>query len=226
MPRWKRSKRRPDGPEADARRAERRRELLEAADRVVRRDGPAASMDVIAAEAGIAKPILYRHFGDKGGLYLALAERYVDEIMSVLRASWTEGVEPRARLAATIDAYLGFIEKEREAYRFLMHRAVTERPEAQATVSEFLRHVAGEVSVLVGDELRRFDLDSGAAAPWAHGLVGMVHLAGDWWLEHQTMSRAALAEYLTTLLWRGFSGLEGGVAVTQLEPERQLPGGR
>ncbi len=225
MPRRKRSKRSADDPEAKARRVERRHELLEAADRVVRRDGPAASMDVIAAEAGIAKPILYRHFGDKGGLYLALAERYVDEIMSVLRASWTEGAEPRARLAATIDAYLAFIEKEREAYRFLMHRAVTERPEAQATVSEFLRHVAGEVSVLVGDELRRFDLDSGAAAPWAHGVVGMVHLAGDWWLEHRTMSRPALTEYLTTLLWRGFSGLEGAAAA-QSQLESDLSGGR
>lgn len=43
----------------------RRRELLEAADRVVLRDGPQASMNAIAAEAGITKPILYRHFGDK-----------------------------------------------------------------------------------------------------------------------------------------------------------------
>ena len=33
-------------------------------------------MNVIAAEAGITKPILYRHFGDKGGLYRALAERH------------------------------------------------------------------------------------------------------------------------------------------------------
>ena len=36
----------------------RRRELLEAADRVVLRDGPQASMNAIAAEAGITKPIL------------------------------------------------------------------------------------------------------------------------------------------------------------------------
>lgn len=45
----------------------RRRELLEAAERIVLRDGPDASMNAIAAEAGITKPILYRHFGDKGG---------------------------------------------------------------------------------------------------------------------------------------------------------------
>ena len=32
-------------------------------------------MDEIAAEAGITKPILYSHFGDKAGLVQALAER-------------------------------------------------------------------------------------------------------------------------------------------------------
>lgn len=66
---------------------QRRRELLEAADRVVLRDGPKASMNAIAAEAGITKPILYRHFGDKGGLYRALAKRHTDALLSALRAA-------------------------------------------------------------------------------------------------------------------------------------------
>ncbi len=66
---------------------QRRRELLEAADRVVLRDGPQASMNAIAAEAGITKPILYRHFGDKGGLYSALAKRHTDALLAALRAA-------------------------------------------------------------------------------------------------------------------------------------------
>lgn len=80
----------------------RRRELLEAADRVVLRDGPQASMNAIAAEAGITKPILYRHFGDKGGLYRALAKRHTDALLSALRAaldappSGAHGSRPRS----------------------------------------------------------------------------------------------------------------------------------
>ena len=70
----------------DARRR-RREELLDAADRVISRLGPQASMDEIASEAGITKPILYRHFGDKDGLHQALAARYVDALMSALRAA-------------------------------------------------------------------------------------------------------------------------------------------
>ncbi|RST22753.1 TetR/AcrR family transcriptional regulator, partial [Streptomyces sp. WAC04770] len=99
----------------------RRRELLEAADRVVLRDGPQASMNAIAAEAGITKPILYRHFGDKGGLYRALATRHTDALLSALRAALDAPAERRARVESTLDTYLAAIEARPQVYRFLMH---------------------------------------------------------------------------------------------------------
>src|SRR3954469_13134032 len=80
----------------------RRRELLEAADRVVLRDGPQASMNAIAAEAGITKPILYRHFGDKGGLYAALAKRHTDALLDSLRAALDAPAERRQRVGGTL----------------------------------------------------------------------------------------------------------------------------
>src|SRR6266536_121541 len=45
----------------------RRLELLEAAIEVIRRGGPTASMDEIAAQAGITKPIVYRDFRARSG---------------------------------------------------------------------------------------------------------------------------------------------------------------
>lgn len=99
----------------------RRRELLEAADRVVLRDGPGASMNAIAAEAGITKPILYRHFGDKGGLYRALAKRHTDALLIALRAALDAPAERRRRVESTLDTYLAAIEARPQVYRFLMH---------------------------------------------------------------------------------------------------------
>ena len=101
----------------------RRRELLEAADRVVLRDGPKASMNAIAAEAGITKPILYRHFGDKGGLYRALAKRHTDALLDALRAALDAPAERRERVEATLGTYLAAIEARPQVYRFLMHPA-------------------------------------------------------------------------------------------------------
>lgn len=199
------SRRRIQDPDREVRRAERRQELLEAADRVVRRDGPNTSMNDIAREAGITKPILYKHFGDKGGLYQALAERYVRLLLEQLRDALAAESDPQARVRKTIAAYLSFIEREQEVYDFLMHRAVTERPEAHATVADFIRQLAAELSLILGEELRRFGLDSGGADPWAHGIVGMVQLAGDRWLEQRSMSRDNLVDYLEALVWNGLS---------------------
>ena len=108
------------------RRRERRRlELLDAADRVIHRGGVAFSMDEIASEAGITKPVVYRHFGDKDGLHEALTERYIGELKQALRPA-TETDDPRSRLAATIDAYLSYVEREPDRYRFLL--AAAEQP--------------------------------------------------------------------------------------------------
>ena len=187
--------------------ARRRAELLAAADRAVKKSGPLVSMTEIAAEAGISKPVLYKHFGDKGGLYQAIAEFYVRTLMDRLRVALREGDDPHRRITATIEAYLTFVESEPEAYKFLMHRAISERPEAQATVAQFIREVAKEVAVILREELHRFGVDPGAAEAWAHGMVGMVQLAGDWWLEDRTMTRSKLVAHLDMLLWLGFSRL-------------------
>ena len=92
--------------ERQRRRERRRGQLLDAADRIIGLSGLAFSMDEIASEAGITKPVLYRHFGDKDGLYEALTERYIGELEVALRPAAKAG-DPRSRLAATIDAYIG-----------------------------------------------------------------------------------------------------------------------
>src|SRR4051812_3424859 len=96
---------------------QRRRQLLDAAERVVRREGPDASMSAIAREAGVTKPILSRHFGDKDGLYRALAEEQTDALLGQLVAALGTPGDRRTRVEATIDAYLRVIERQPEMYR-------------------------------------------------------------------------------------------------------------
>lgn len=167
--------------------------------RVVRRDGPGASMDAIAAEAGVTKPIVYRHFGDRDGLTQAIATQFAAELFVDLRAALSADDQPQDVLRATIDAYLAFIERDPQIYRFLLQQA--------APMTDFIRQVAGEVASVLGEGLRQVGADSGAAGPWAFGLVGMVHLAGDWWLEQPTMPRARLVQYLTDLVWSGMGSV-------------------
>ncbi|MEU3737937.1 MULTISPECIES: TetR family transcriptional regulator [unclassified Streptomyces] len=184
----------------------RRRELLEAADRVVLRDGPGASMNAIAAEAGITKPILYRHFGDKGGLYAALAKRHTDALLESLRAALDAPAERRERVEQTLDTYLAAIESRPQVYRFLMHPSDGAAPGEQGFdvglhSAPVLRRMGEELAQVIEE---RVDLGPGSAQlarVWGHGIVGMMHAAGDWWLGERPCPRAELVSSLADLLW-------------------------
>ncbi len=187
---------------------ERRRKLLEAADRVVLRDGPGASMNAIAAEAGITKPILYRHFGDKGGLYRALAVRHTDALLAALRAALDAPAQRRARVEATLDTYLAAIETRPQVYRFLMHPADDQsegQPEQGFDVGRhaapLLRRLGEELAQVVAERVDLGPDGAEKARVWGHGIVGMMHAAGDWWLRDRPCPREQLVSHLTDLLW-------------------------
>lgn len=166
-------------------------------------------MDEIASEAGITKPVLYRHFGDKDGLYQALTERYVDELKAALKPA-TEASEPRARLAAAIDAYLVYVEREPERYRFLLH--ASEQPRTAAIVADFRRRHIADCAFTAEDNLRRAGVHPGFAEPWAECVSGMVRAAGTSWLDTRSLPRDRLVHYLSTILWDGFASLRQSTA--------------
>jgi AcrR family transcriptional regulator len=192
-----------DRSERSERRNQRRDELLEAALGVIRRQGRAASMEAMAAAAKITKPILYRYFGDREGLFSAVADRFAGELIERIEAALAAtGSPPRDRLVKAIDSYVGFIEDDPELYGFVMEARMT-----------LLLGVADRIAVpiarAIGEELRQAGADSGPAEAWAYGIVGMVHLAGAHWATNPTLPRARLVEYLTELVWAGMPGFAG-----------------
>jgi len=189
----------------------RREQLLEAADRVVRRDGSAATMNVIASEAGITKPILYRHFGDKGGLYRALAARYTEDLLTSLRSALLTRGGLAARTRATIEAYLTAVGEQPQVYRFLMERAAVEEPGVRGQVQGFVSRFGDELASGMRAE-SDLELDERRALVWAHGIAGMVQAAGDWWLDHPEVSREQMVEELTALVFGAFAGAGAAAA--------------
>ncbi|MFB9249228.1 TetR/AcrR family transcriptional regulator [Sphaerisporangium melleum] len=188
---------------------DRRRALLDAADRVIRREGPQASMAAIAVEAGITKPILYRHFGDKSGLYQALADRHVRSVVTLLRPIFTEtGAGLAGRVRATVEAYLDMIATNPDLYRFLFHRAGAEDGRTRSHMAAIVRGLGEELGGVlaaepaVGGPVR--------AQILGHALVGMVQATGDWWLEHPEVDRAQVVATLTGAALAAIS--DGGAA--------------
>ena len=176
-------------------------------------------MDAIAAHAGVSKPVLYRYFADKSQLWQAVGQEAAATLVAAIAPAVAAVRAERDVIGAAVDAYLAYIEADPHVYRFVVHQPGIERP--RDVVADVVDTVASGLARILGDRLRDVGLDSGAALPWAYGIVGYVQTVGDWWLRHQQpISRAALSDYLTTFLWGGIAGIRsaadvpGGLAAT------------
>lgn len=177
----------------------------------IRTIGPNATMDQLARSGGVTKPILYRHFGDRDGLITAIAAQYADDLIGEVVAPLTTDATARELLRSTIDAYVAFIERDPNLYRFLVQQA-PERGGRPTSISHLVDSIAKQVAQIIGGRLTEAGRDSGPAVAWAYGIVGLVHQAGDWWVDDQTMTRSRLVDHLTTLLWDGINGSGGPTA--------------
>jgi len=195
--------RRAGGPDERAdRRAERRAQLLGAAVGAIRQLGAGATMEQLAKAGGVTKPILYRHFGDRDGLITAIAERFSTDLLTSVTTPLAAHATAREVLRSTIDSYVGFIERDPNLYRFMVQHA-PERGEGFSQISSLVDLIAKQVALVTDERLRLAGRDTGAAVAWAYGIVGLVHQAGNWWVDDQTMSRDTLVNYLVALLWDG-----------------------
>ena len=90
--------------------AERQEEILDAASRLLLRDGVAAlTMATLAEAVGVTSGALFRHFPSRDAILLALAERMAARLRADL-AAHVEGDAP-TRLRAFIAARLGTVSR-------------------------------------------------------------------------------------------------------------------
>ncbi|GAA4549310.1 TetR/AcrR family transcriptional regulator [Amycolatopsis samaneae] len=185
----------------------RRAEFVEAALRALDKHGPELGMEDVAAEAGVTKPVLYRHFDDKADLYVALGQRGTEILLGRLIPAINAELAPVPRIRMALDAFFTVIEEHPNLYRLLARGATQEKTGDSDVVAEDKELIATALSALLGDYMRMFNMDSGAAEPWAYGIVGMVQNTGEWWLDRQSMGRDSVVEYLTQIIWAAIDGL-------------------
>jgi AcrR family transcriptional regulator len=206
----------------DEHRRERREQLVEATMAAVGKHGAGVGMEEIAAEAGTSKTVVYRHFADRSELYVAVCTRVAAQLTRKLREAMGSSEHPREMVAAAIETYLAFLEADPELYRFVVHQQQLDRPVATDPISNLSDLVGQEAAALVAVALHRAGRDPAAAAPWGHGLVGLIRSAADWWLQaDRPMPRTELAAHLTDLAWAGLSGVIGPGVPAARTPEEE-----
>jgi AcrR family transcriptional regulator len=191
----------------------RREEFVAGAMTAVRRHGESTGLDEIAAQTGVSKSVVYRHFTDRADLFAAMLDAIADEVlMPRIAAELGRLGEPGGgdvtdadTIRRVVRAFVSVVDDEPELYRFaLAHAAVGAGGDFVASTE---RRIALALSALVGDRLRELGLDSGGAQVWAFGVVGMVQLATRRWADERSMSADALVDYLTTIVLGGLTAL-------------------
>ena len=144
-------------------RALRREQILSAATKAFARSGfTATSLDDIAAEAGVSRVILYRHFESKTDLYQSVLDRFCD----MLSAHVAEPVG--GFTGASIDGLITAASAEPAGFRLLFQHAARE-PEFRAQADQFRTDITNmaylQIKAMVPDQ---------AWARWAAQLAPVV----------------------------------------------------
>jgi len=168
----------------------RRRQLLDAgAELFARHSYEEISMRQIAAAAGVSKPLLYHYFPSKTELFKAAVAEKAAELANVIEPSH-EG-SPVEQLAGSLDAYLGWIEKNAGSWAKLMQSAAT-LPEARELVDAFRRRTLELALAELGEGRKVRPALRNAVKGW----LGFMDAAILDWAQERDIPRAKLRDLL------------------------------
>lgn len=194
----------------------RERQMLDVATQVFGRLGyHGASMDQIADEAGISKPMLYAYFNSKEGLYIACLRNAGTGIMESVRQSFDPQRSTEQHMWDGITAFFTHIRDNRAAWRLIGretyydNRAFEEVVDAVRSELRELIAELGRISSIetAGDPLS----DEQTRVAMSHALLGAAEALGDWWLGQAPQLEAEVpCRHLMNFFWLGFHELAEG----------------
>ncbi|MDL9978673.1 TetR/AcrR family transcriptional regulator [Microbacterium sp. ASV49] len=175
----------------------RTRQVLRAAARLMGREGAdAVSMQAIADEAGVSVGLIYKYFGNKQDLVLAITVQVLDDVaMSVPAAVDRAGDDAVLALAAGFRAYCETIDEHRHAAVLTYRESKTLGADGQ---SELKRREVATMKPLVGAVRRGIDAGLFTAVDAELMTYDLVMLAHAWALKHWYFERSFdLEAYVT-----------------------------
>jgi AcrR family transcriptional regulator len=185
--------------------SERRAQLLNVARRVFGKSGfHSVSMEEVASEAGVTKPILYDHFPSKKELYLALLEADLSVLHEKVRQALNSPIGNRERIRASFQAYFDFVQEEADGFRLLMQETVGAEREFRDRVEQVRERILSEVADLIVRESKG-KLQREHAETVALALIGMGETVAQRQLGRSRQVRQEALEVLVRLAWRGIT---------------------
>jgi AcrR family transcriptional regulator len=190
---------------------ERRAVIIDAASRTFAERGYlGASMERIAAAAGVSAPLIYEHFASKKELYVELLDLNGRALVAATtREEGFDSVEDLLR--ANILAFFEFVRDHRSAWRMLFldpapdpEIAAAQRGLQAAATKRLAQVIVARVRGLrISAKVPRERADELIAEAGKSALNGLAV----WWWEHPEVPAETLAAVAMDLLWTGLGNL-------------------
>ncbi|MEC8998836.1 MAG: TetR/AcrR family transcriptional regulator [Actinomycetota bacterium] len=184
--------------------AERRRQILDVALEAFGRSGyHDTSMNAVAAEAGVTKPVLYQHFASKHDLFEVLLTETGDALLRAIESAEGEDT-PRRQVEAGFRAFFRFFEERPAAFSVLYGSSVATDPKFRRDARQVRDSFTEYLARIMGDMGRE---DALAMAAGINGLSeGMIR---HWMHLGRVRSGDEMAALAARLAWGGLDDLTG-----------------
>lgn len=166
--------------------------------------GPGVSTGQIAAQVGIARPQLYRHFSDADELYRAIAERVAEQLVAELAPVLQRpGRTPRSIIDPAVHRFVGWLAENPQLYRFVtLQGSMGSAAGWGDVVGDIKSALTVQIANLLSGYMAALGLEAKLAEPLAAGIVGLSESATERWLVSQTgSSRAEFIDMLAGWIW-------------------------
>jgi AcrR family transcriptional regulator len=194
-------------------RAEREQQVLDIAHaRFAAHGYGAVTMDDVAADAGVTKPLLYAYFGNKERLYLACMERAGDAMLATVLAAVAAADGPADALRRGLRAFFAFVDEDRDAWRVLFDETLPTGGEIARRVGEYRERLVELVAQSNVNRLpaRRRASHATEIEALSHALLGAAEALARWWLRTGALPAADAAELLIATVEPGLEAMAAG----------------
>lgn len=167
------------------------------------------TIEDIARAAGVTRPVPYRHFGTKEGMYLACVERARREYETVMIDALDPEAPPREQLRAAGQAFYSVLEGSPGRWKLLFASSAV----LPVEYNEALTAQRFQTIDLIASVLARVagpDTPPGRITAAAHAMSGVAERLGHWWLSEPSLTREEIVDHYTALLWGGLGPLAEG----------------
>ncbi|MFE6858072.1 TetR/AcrR family transcriptional regulator [Nocardia sp. NPDC057668] len=169
------------------------------------------SIEDIAREAGVTRPVVYSHYQSKDAIFLECARRARAEMEYRVREPEVL-IEAGAGLDIVMqragEIFFDLLERDPRRWMVLFNPSAALAPEFTEQLAELRRHTIGRIAEMVA----HFSGGDAIDTPFAYAISGVGEQLGRWWLANPDVPKREVVA-----LYRDF--ITGGLA-TRLGTER------